>query len=159
MAAAAACIKLGRPAKLRSDDDQRFIEELVLLQSCIQFSHLTDRADHCYLDLSQRSPFSSRGAYHSLHAEDEQNPDAARIWATKLPNKVKFFGWLLLLGRLNSRANLCHKNIRARDEANCEFCPGVLEADEPIFSSAVEPVLFGLDWELIYFRVNTKLLG
>ena len=60
-------------------------------------------------------------------------PDAARIWATKLPSKVKFFGWLLILGRLNSRANLCHKNIRARDEANCEFCPGVLEADEPIF--------------------------
>jgi len=108
-------------------------EELVLLQSCIPFSHLTDRADHRYLDLSQRTPFSSRGAYHSLHAEDEQNPDAARIWATKLPSKVKFFGWLLLLGRLNSRANLCHKNIRTRDEANCEFCPDVLETDEHIF--------------------------
>ena len=75
-------------------------EELALLQNCIQFSHLTDRDDHRYLDHSQRSAFSSRGAYHSLHADDEQNPDVARIWATKLPGKVKFFGWLLLLGRL-----------------------------------------------------------
>ena len=108
-------------------------EELNILQNCVQVSPLSDRTDQRFLDDLAHSPFTTQGAYRSPHINDERHPDAARIWATRLPSKVKFFGWLLLLGRLNTRANLLHKNIRRRDEANCELCQGVLETDEHIF--------------------------
>jgi hypothetical protein len=69
-----------------------------------------------------------------MHEGDAQNPDVARIWQTKLPGKLQIFGWLLLHGRLNTRANLHYKNIRQRDEANCEYCHNILETDEHIFN-------------------------
>lgn len=43
-----------------------------------------------------------------LHANGAHDPDAARVWATRIPTKVKFFGWLLLKERLNCRAHLFH---------------------------------------------------
>jgi len=55
------------------------------------------------------------------------------IWKMKLPNKVKFFGWLLFHGRLNTRAHLHHRNLRRLDESKCETCPSELETDTHIF--------------------------
>ena len=60
--------------------------------------------------------------------------DAMRIWATLLPTKVKFFAWLLNRGRLNTRAYLHHRNIRALEHSWCAHCPGVLETDAHIFA-------------------------
>lgn len=46
-----------------------------------------------------------------------------------------FFSWLLNHGRLNTRAYLHHRNIKALDESWCVPRPGVLETDTHIFSS------------------------
>jgi hypothetical protein len=43
---------------------------------------------------------SRKGAYLALHADDSPDPDAAGIWKTTLPIKVKFFV-RLLYERLN----------------------------------------------------------
>jgi len=59
--------------------------------------------------------------------------DAMRVWAMLLPMKVKFFAWLLGRGRLNTRAYLHHRNIRALEDSWCVHCPGVLETDVHIF--------------------------
>ena len=108
-------------------------EELTILRSCIQFSPLNEQADLRLLDGSPNSPFNTKGVCRLLHANDEKDPDAAQIWNTKLPGKVKFFGWLLYHRHFNTRANLYHKHICQRDEASCEFCQGILETDEHIF--------------------------
>ena len=60
--------------------------------------------------------------------------DVLKIWSTKLPTKVKFFAWLLSRGRLNTRAYLHHRNIKALEESWCEHCTGVMETDAHIFS-------------------------
>lgn len=72
---------------------------------------------------------------------------SARIWHTKLPAKIMFFWCLLYHRRLNSRANLFHKNIRRLEESYCEFCLGVMETDDHISSHCV-PVHWppGLPW-------------
>ena len=57
-----------------------------------------------------------------------------RIWATRLPTKVKFFSWLLVRGRLNTRAYLHHRNIRTLEDSWCVHCNGVSETDVHIFS-------------------------
>jgi hypothetical protein len=74
-----------------------------------------------------------------MHEGDAQNPDVARIWQTKLPGKLQIFGWLLLHGRLNTRANLHYKNIRQRDEANCEYCHNILEPTSTSSITAAGP--------------------
>jgi hypothetical protein len=104
-------------------------EKLSILQSCLQFTYLAADEDLCFLDCSTPTPFGSRAAYRLMHQEDVPDPDAAKIWETKLPGKV-FFGWLLIHARLNTRANLCHKNIRRQDEANCDFCQDTFETDD-----------------------------
>jgi hypothetical protein len=41
-------------------------------------------------------PFSTRAAYSSLH-ESNSEVDSEPIWSSRAPNKVKIFGWLVLL--------------------------------------------------------------
>lgn len=72
--------------------------------------------------------------YRALRMDEPRDPDALRIWETKLPTKVKFFGWLLHHERLNSRSSLFHRNIRRLDESYCESCPNILETPEHIFA-------------------------
>lgn len=80
------------------------------------------------------SAFSTRLAYKALPASDQKSPDAGKVWQMKLPTKVKFLGWLLLHGRLSTKANLHRKNIRSLEDSFCDFCPGVLETDDHIFA-------------------------
>jgi hypothetical protein len=74
------------------------------------------------------------------------DPDGQRVWKTKLPTKVKFFGWLLHHGRLNSRDYLYHRHIRELSEAYCEQCPLILETDTHILLEC--PAAMAI-WQLI----------
>jgi hypothetical protein len=57
-------------------------------------------------------PFGTRDAYEALSLTPEvQDFHGAWIWRSKVPNKVKIFGWLFFKDRLNTTANLLHKNI------------------------------------------------
>ena len=50
---------------------------------------------------------------------------------SKVPAKVKVFGWLLLLDRVNTRANLHHKHIL--DYTNCPRCPATTGDRDHLF--------------------------
>lgn len=67
--------------------------------------------------------FSSSAAYRMLATTSDED-DNARLWSTHVPNKLKFFAWLLCNDRLPTRCNLLHKNILDRSQADC---PGALE--------------------------------
>ena len=104
-----------------------------VLQDCLQHISLDDRPDARLLDSPCRPTFSSRDAYRAIQGEALEQ-DAMRIWATWLPTKVKFFSWLLVRGRLNTRAYLHHRNIRTLEDSWCVHCNGVSETDVHIFS-------------------------
>ena len=42
------------------------------------------------------------------------------VWKNRAPPRVQFFAWLMVLQRLNCRANLKHKHLL--DVATCELC-------------------------------------
>jgi hypothetical protein len=70
-----------------------------------------------------------------LAGDFQEMPDLGRVWRCKLPTKVKFFGWLLLHSRLNTRALLFHRNIVTNPgESYYAHCPMVVEDDTHIFS-------------------------
>jgi hypothetical protein len=56
-----------------------------------------------------------------------QAPLASFVWDSHAPARVKFFGWLLSLGRIQTRDSLLQKNILARAAIGCPVCPAVLE--------------------------------
>lgn len=64
-------------------------------------------------------PFS-KNAYTQIITEDDVDPNAALIWVSKAPNKVKVFAWLLFKVRLNKIENLLRKGIRPN--SSCPIC-------------------------------------
>jgi hypothetical protein len=56
-----------------------------------------------------------------------QAPLAPFVWDSHAPARVKFFGWLLSLGRIQTMDSLLRKNILVRAAAGCPVCPAVLE--------------------------------
>jgi hypothetical protein len=73
------------------------------------------------MDGTNNSAFTTKLAYISLHSADRDAPDAARIWGTRVPTKIKFFGWLLHFGRLS--ANPHRKKYSASRGIYCDFYP------------------------------------
>lgn len=49
--------------------------------------------------------------YNTILCEEDIDINAAAIWTSRVPNKIKLFAWLLFRGRLNTKANLAHKPI------------------------------------------------
>lgn len=77
-------------------------------------------------------PMSTAGAYLAvLDAPDDEN--AAWIWQSFVPNKIKIFAWLLFKHRPNTRSNLLRKTII--DSATCARCSVAHEDREHLFFS------------------------
>lgn len=91
--------------------------ELASLLSLLQVVQLNEDADE--RKMLNGKPFSSRAAYASPHDCDNDS-DSRLLWSSRVPNKIKIFGWLLHLNRLNTRANLHHKNII--ESPHCPRC-------------------------------------
>ena len=54
-------------------------------------------------------------------------PFASFIWGSRAPSRVQFFGWLLSLGRIQTRDALLRKTILTAEECGCPLCPAALE--------------------------------
>ena len=120
---------------LRPRLTQAAAQDKLLLQNCLQHLTLKDEPDSRFLTLWPSECFNSSSAYRATHTDDAPDPDAIRFWDTKLPSKIRFFGWLLHCDRLNTRANMLRRNICKQEESSCECCPGTLETSEHIFVS------------------------
>jgi hypothetical protein len=93
------------------------LEELL---SCLQEVTLGGGADICLLKTTGR-PFTTRDAYAALDAaQGSQDYHSIRIWAVRVPNKVKIFAWLYFKNMLSTRANLYAKHVL--DDNQCQRC-------------------------------------
>jgi hypothetical protein len=59
-------------------------------------------------------------------------PYASFVWDSFAPSKAKFFAWLLLRARIQSRAALLRKHILTAEEAGCDMCGEPLETADHI---------------------------
>jgi hypothetical protein len=105
-------------------------EQLASLSNLLQDVHLSDGPDT--RSMRDGSTFSTKSAY--LHMQHQlQDPEASQIWNSKVPKKVKVFGWLLHLNKINTRANLLHKHIISSDI--CPRCQAQPEDRNHLFFS------------------------
>ncbi|XP_037419083.1 BTB/POZ and MATH domain-containing protein 1-like [Triticum dicoccoides] len=73
-------------------------------------------------------------AYALLRYGGRLSPHAAFVWGTRAPSRVKFFCWLLVHRRINTRDALLRKTIVDRTGASCPVCSAELEtADHLMF--------------------------
>ena len=105
------------PTLPSSISDQRF-EDLVAMQQAVSHVQLTEGLADIWVWTGSR--FSASSVYHHLQGL-EGTPNSAMvlkccrlIWKSRIPLKIKIFGWLLLRKRLMTRS------LRQR------FCPGTL---------------------------------
>jgi len=74
------------------------------------------------------------------------------VWTSRAPTRVRFFGWLLMLGRLQCRANLYYKHVL--DDDICELCRQQPEtSDHLIFHCTVAKEF----WNHLGFQGNLPL--
>jgi hypothetical protein len=105
--------------------------ELASLLSLLQVFRISEGPD--VRKMISGEPFSTRSAYACLHQSDS-NVFTDQIWASCVPSRVKVFGWLVQLDRINTRANLQRKNIIMMSD--CPLCPGTPEDRLHLFSDA-----------------------
>jgi len=121
-------VTLFRPRLSAAADAERRMLLDCLASFQLQGSHESRR-----LAMAPGEVFTSSGAYRALHPPGVLPTDSTFIWNIRLPNKVKFFGWLLHHGRLNTRAHLLRRNLCSPEDSTCELCPDLLETDTHIF--------------------------
>lgn len=106
--------------------------ELQHVRQLLRDTRLTDDPD------ARHSPFATTDGrlrtslLYRLLNNKEQPTDtrAGAVWSCCVPPRVKFFGWLLLQGRLQCRSQLRKRNVVG--DNSCELCQGCEETVEHI---------------------------
>jgi hypothetical protein len=107
--------------------------ELRSLRELVSVVNLVAGTDERIMIWGEQSDSFFGAAYRALTSTGFLDANGARIWATKVPTKLKFFAWLLCNDRLPTRANLLHKNILCEEEAVCPRGCAVIETATHIF--------------------------
>ncbi|XP_071677157.1 uncharacterized protein [Lolium perenne] len=103
--------------------------ELELLRPLLDSVSVTDEAD-------SRSLHRCAGPHNSLSAAElyrlcrfggELSAHASFVWDGWAPSRVKFFAWLLVQSRIQTRDNLLRKTIVDVEEAGCPLCAASIE--------------------------------
>ncbi|XP_031124258.1 uncharacterized protein LOC116026974 [Ipomoea triloba] len=118
-------------------------------------------SDSCAWALEDDGRFSVRSAYAVISDSDQEVnlSNWKRIWELKVPNKICFFIWLLLHGKILTNAERRRRHLTTNDWCVC--CAGVEETCDHLFrycsesrgiwdtaacSSRVHSKLQNLDW-------------
>jgi len=60
----------------------------------------------------------------------DAHPIFARLWKSKCTPRIKFFGWLIMIDRLNTKTMLRHRNLNVEDNyVLCVLCADRYEED------------------------------
>lgn len=109
------------------DSDYREWEKLV---SMLYWHRLNNGSDHfCWL-LEKSGKYTVRSMYRRLVFRGVVNKRMAKLWKSKLPNKLKVFFWLVVQDKLQTGVNL--KKREWKGDGKCCLC-GVEESGNHIF--------------------------
>lgn len=106
-------------------------ERLLLLLSTVQLSHNVDERT---LPLCGKAggKLSTSALYKLCSFGGVLDERHDFVWNSYAPSKVKFFGWLAVKDRIQSRNNLLRKKILTADESSCPICSAALETGSHI---------------------------
>jgi hypothetical protein len=83
------------------------------------------------------SAYSSSKFYKIVFQSVDAHPIFKWVWKSRCTNRVKFFAWLVLVDRLNTRSMLKRRHLLGEDDVTCVMCTASLEEDIDTSSSNV----------------------
>ena len=127
------------------------VQEKAQLSALIAHTHLTDGGDMRNFQGTE-GKFQTSLLYKALMAATAPPSDFAKmVWNNCAPPRVKFFIWLLVQNRIQSRSNLLKKSIIT--DATCALCHNCDEsADHLIFTCPVAASL----WQHVGIERNSS---
>lgn len=66
--------------------------------------------------------YTSRRFYSKVFSNIEAHPIFKVVWKSQCTPRVKFFVWLILVDRLNTKSMLQRTNLNIQDDINCVMC-------------------------------------
>jgi hypothetical protein len=66
------------------------------------------------------------------------------IWKSGVPSKVSALAWQLILNRIPTKDNLCHRGVISSDEALCPWCTQGIENSCHLFLHCRFPPPYGM---------------
>lgn len=101
-------------------------EQLLELQKLLEDRHLDENVNDKWTYYQGNSGFNTRKVYKHLHGVWEASPLFPWLWSPGNLGKHKFFFWLLLEDRLNTR-NLLRRKNKYMDDQTCVLCNNGVE--------------------------------
>lgn len=126
-------------------------DQLILLNGELGHLGFDPSADDIWSYIWGTTCFSSKKAYSCLRGTFHASPLFKWLWQSRAQNKHKFFFWLLLKDRLNTRNMLRRRNMHL-EEYCCVLCVSNAEEDilhlffECPFSQACW-IFLGINWD------------
>jgi hypothetical protein len=101
------------------------------------------------------SKYSSRRFYREAFSQVDAHPVFRVMWKSNCMPRIKFFVWLVLVDRLNTKTMLQRRHINIQGDANCVMCnAGVHETIEHLFFMCPFAQVY---WETINFTWDESL--
>lgn len=127
------------------------LEELESLQNQLQQREYRPQDDDKWLPI-WGSKYTSNKFYKHAFRGVEAHPIYKKIWKSRCTPRIKFFAWLILVDRLNTKTMLHRRNLNVQGGQVCIMCnTGELETIEHLFFNC--PFAkecwqkIGFDWE------------
>jgi hypothetical protein len=80
--------------------------------------------------------YTSKKLYNHAYKDVEGHPIFKLVWKSRCTPRVKFFAWLVLVDRLNTKAMLRRRHLNTQDDLYCVLCNASIEEDiEHLFFS------------------------
>ena len=130
------------------------VEQLSELQELLEARNLDEEATYSWTYTWGSSSFNTRKAYKHILGTLEASPLFPWLWSSGNLGKHKFFFWLLLRDKLNTR-NLLRRKDRAIDDYSCVLCNNGVE--ESAFHLFFECPFSQSCWDSINIHWNTNL--
>jgi hypothetical protein len=100
--------------------------------------------------------YTSARYYKHIHAHIQVMCAFKWLWKSCCMMRVKFFSWLLLVDRLNTRDLLQRRRWKVTEDTRCVLCPTRAREDRmPLFLNATLDKGFGIIYRIIGLRLRT----
>ena len=127
------------------------MEELIYLQyDLASFPYNADSMDTWTL-IWGNQVYTTCRYYHSVYQNLQASPIYRLLWKSKCTPRIKFFAWLMLVDRLNTKSMLVRRHFNVQPNAFCVMCTSATQedADHLFFSCSFATACWnklGINW-------------
>lgn len=108
---------------------QQAFQELEQLGDVIALQGLDDQTKDSWSYQWGSSTYSSRKFYKMVFQNVPAHPVFQWLWKSMCTLRVKFFAWLVLIDRLNTKTMLKRRHMSSEDEPQCVTCSEGIDED------------------------------